>query len=196
MLDPAQSEALAERLIIALERSMRRNVVARRRPRALMKTSVVTAAMPQALARQPDAKMIVLLRDPLEVIPSTMSLAEHMWLPRIRALHSPTEAQLSRYYEHLYQASQRMLMGLVHWGEAGLLPPERVLVVPYRRLVAEPEGVLGEVLRFAELPEAPVEGTLYRVLFLAGLLLFGITFVLNTIAEMVRLRFRKRFKGL
>ena len=35
------------------------------------------------------------------------------------------------------------------------VPPERVLVVPYRRLVAEPEVVLGEVLRFAELPEAP-----------------------------------------
>ncbi|MFO0933534.1 MAG: ABC transporter permease subunit [Planctomycetota bacterium] len=47
-----------------------------------------------------------------------------------------------------------------------------------------------------ELPEAPVEGTLYRVLFLAGLLLFAITFVLNTVAEVVRLRFRKRFKGL
>lgn len=47
-----------------------------------------------------------------------------------------------------------------------------------------------------ELPEAPVEGTLYRVLFLAGLLLFAITFVLNTVAELVRLRFRKRFKGL
>lgn len=47
-----------------------------------------------------------------------------------------------------------------------------------------------------ELPEAPVEGTLYRVLFLAGLLLFGITFVLNTVAEGVRIRFRRRFKGL
>src|SRR5206468_2001832 len=34
-----------------------------------------------------------------------------------------------------------------------------------------------------ELPEATQGGTLYRVLFLAGLLLFAITFVLNTIAE-------------
>ncbi|MCC7136865.1 MAG: ABC transporter permease subunit [Planctomycetes bacterium] len=47
-----------------------------------------------------------------------------------------------------------------------------------------------------ELPEAPVGGTLYRVLFLAGLLLFALTFVLNTVAEVVRIRFRKRFKGL
>lgn len=47
-----------------------------------------------------------------------------------------------------------------------------------------------------ELPEAPLGGTLYRVLFFAGLLLFAITFVLNTVAELVRLRFRKKFKGL
>ncbi|MBI4962833.1 MAG: ABC transporter permease subunit [Desulfomonile tiedjei] len=43
-----------------------------------------------------------------------------------------------------------------------------------------------------ELPEAPKDGTLYRVLFLTGLVLFGMTFVINTVAELVRLRFRKR----
>ncbi len=43
-----------------------------------------------------------------------------------------------------------------------------------------------------ELPEAPKDGTLYRVLFLTGLVLFAMTFVINTIAELVRLRFRKK----
>ncbi|MCK5232662.1 MAG: phosphate ABC transporter permease subunit PstC, partial [Desulfobulbaceae bacterium] len=43
-----------------------------------------------------------------------------------------------------------------------------------------------------ELPEAVKEGTLYRVLFLAGLVLFAITFVINTIAELVRLKYRKQ----
>jgi phosphate transport system permease protein len=43
-----------------------------------------------------------------------------------------------------------------------------------------------------ELPEAPKDGTLYRVLFLTGLVLFGMTFIINTVAELVRLRFRKR----
>ncbi len=47
-----------------------------------------------------------------------------------------------------------------------------------------------------ELPEAPQEGTLYRVLFLAAMLLFAITFVANTIAEIVRLRLRKRYSEL
>jgi phosphate transport system permease protein len=47
-----------------------------------------------------------------------------------------------------------------------------------------------------ELPEAPQGGTLYRVLFLAGLLLFALTFVLNTVAELVRIRFRRKFRAL
>ncbi len=43
-----------------------------------------------------------------------------------------------------------------------------------------------------ELPEAPKDDTLYRVLFLTGLVLFAMTFVINTVAELVRLHFRKR----
>jgi len=47
-----------------------------------------------------------------------------------------------------------------------------------------------------EIPEAPNGGTLYRVLFLAALLLFGMTFVVNTLAEIVRQRLRERYKAL
>jgi phosphate transport system permease protein len=43
-----------------------------------------------------------------------------------------------------------------------------------------------------ELPEAVPGDAHYRTLFLAALLLFLMTFVVNTLAELVRLRFRKR----
>ncbi len=43
-----------------------------------------------------------------------------------------------------------------------------------------------------ELPEAPVNSTHYRVLFMSALVLFGLTFVVNTTAEAVRIRFRRR----
>ncbi len=43
-----------------------------------------------------------------------------------------------------------------------------------------------------ELPEAVQNSTHYRALFLAALVLFAMTFTLNTLAELVRLRFRKR----
>ncbi len=44
-----------------------------------------------------------------------------------------------------------------------------------------------------EIPEAPHGGTLYRVLFLSAVLLFLMTFVLNTVAEVVRQRLRKKY---
>ncbi len=43
-----------------------------------------------------------------------------------------------------------------------------------------------------ELPEAPKGGTHFRTLFLAALVLFLLTFLVNTLAEFVRLRFRRR----
>ena len=48
----------------------------------------------------------------------------------------------------------------------------------------------------AEIPEAPVDSTLYRVLFLSAFLLFVMTFVINTLAETVRVRMEKKYKGL
>ncbi len=43
-----------------------------------------------------------------------------------------------------------------------------------------------------EMPEAVKDSTHYRTLFLAALVLFALTFVVNTVAEIVRLRVRKR----
>ena len=47
-----------------------------------------------------------------------------------------------------------------------------------------------------EVPEAPVGGTLYRVLFLAAMLLFVITFAVNTLAEVVRQHLRTKYQKL
>ena len=47
-----------------------------------------------------------------------------------------------------------------------------------------------------ELPEAPEGGTLFRVLFLAAFLLFCLTFAVNTVAELVRLKLRQRYRYL
>jgi phosphate transport system permease protein len=45
-----------------------------------------------------------------------------------------------------------------------------------------------------ELPEAPVGSTHYRTLFLGAVVLFAMTFVMNTIAEILRQRLRERNK--
>jgi phosphate transport system permease protein len=47
-----------------------------------------------------------------------------------------------------------------------------------------------------EMPESEVGGTHYRVLFLAALVLLSFTFVMNTLAEIIRHRLRKRYASL
>ena len=44
-----------------------------------------------------------------------------------------------------------------------------------------------------EIPEAPHGGTLYRILFLAAVLLFIFTFLINTVAEVIRQRLRTKY---
>ena len=46
-----------------------------------------------------------------------------------------------------------------------------------------------------ETPEAPVHGSLYRLLFFTAALLFCLTFLLNTAAELVRQHLRKRYES-
>lgn len=47
-----------------------------------------------------------------------------------------------------------------------------------------------------EMPEAEVDSTHYRVLFLAALVLFLFTFIFNTLAEVIRQRLRERYSSL
>ncbi len=47
-----------------------------------------------------------------------------------------------------------------------------------------------------EMPEAEVGSSHFRILFLSGLVLFFFTFVLNTLAEVVRQRLRKKYASL
>jgi len=47
-----------------------------------------------------------------------------------------------------------------------------------------------------EMPESEVSSTHYRVLFLAALVLFAFTFLVNTFAELVRHRLRQRYSSL
>lgn len=59
------------------------------------------------------------------------------------------------------------------------------------------EGVRSTAATIAiELPEATLGSTHYRLLFLCALLLFLFTFIVNTLAELVRQRLKRRYHRL
>ena len=59
--------------------------------------------------------------------------------------------------------------------------------------IGKDRSTVANFVRLLELPEAVRDSTHYRTLFLAGLVLFAMTFIINTAAELVRRRFRKRY---
>ena len=63
-------------------------------------------------------------------------------------------------------------------------------------LQAGPAGQIYYLQAPAARGEGPQGSTLYRTLFLAALLLFAVTFVVNTLAELVRQRLRRRYASL
>jgi phosphate transport system permease protein len=47
-----------------------------------------------------------------------------------------------------------------------------------------------------EMPESEVNSTHYRVLFLAALVLFMFTFIVNSLAELIRQNLRQKYSSL
>ena len=47
-----------------------------------------------------------------------------------------------------------------------------------------------------EMPESEVGSTHFRLLFMAGLVLFVFTFFFNTVAELVRQRLRRKYASI
>ena len=58
-----------------------------------------------------------------------------------------------------------------------------------------PQATTEPSLRSAT-PESEVGSSQYRVLFLAAMVLFLVTFIVNTMAELVRQRLRKKYSSL
>ena len=91
----------------------------------------------------------------------------------------------------------------------GRKPVQVEAFVPKRAVEAFDEAVLGRLPRLdvvkphaaaaniaVEMPESEVASSHYRILFLAALVLFMFTFVVNTAAELIRQRLREKYSSL
>lgn len=147
-----------QRFYPALEEAWRRNLFLKRRARILVKSSAVSASMPHLLRRHPDARIIYMMRSPLEVIPSTLSLLEHSYVQPLRRVREPTAEQLQRYFEHTYLMQCELYRRFHEERTAGLLPERNLKLVSYRRLMADFAAEMGLVLDFIEVPRGQLAG--------------------------------------
>jgi hypothetical protein len=98
----------------------------------------------------PDAKIVYVVRSPLETMGSHLTLHrnmfDHMW-----GLHRIPRARLHRYYERRYKYNVAFYRYLEDLIEKGDLPPSQFMVMSYDALRADLPGTIDTIADFAGL---------------------------------------------
>jgi hypothetical protein len=115
--------------------------------RNVAKLFSLSARLPQFLERFPEAQVLYMARDPLEIIPSTMSLVTGP-LDRAFGFWSKPEAERRRYLDRLYAGVVMILRRFHEDWVAGKIDKSKVYIVRYDRMMGEFEQVMDEMCDF------------------------------------------------
>ena len=129
----------------------RRNLVYKHRRRILAKTSMLTFRIEEVLQRYPDAKLVYIIRDPVEVIPSGMSLIAGVLENGYDMWNRTSEADQQRWIDNLYHASADLLRSFHHAQTTGVIPEANLCVVRYIDLLHNLEPTMKRILDFIEI---------------------------------------------
>jgi hypothetical protein len=103
--------------------------------------------LPKFLASYPEAQILYLARDPLSVIPSSLSLLTSV-LDRAFGFWSLSEAVRGRWLARMYEAWILPMRRFHEDWTSGAIDRSRVLIVRYDRMMADFEGLMAEMCRF------------------------------------------------
>jgi len=130
-----------------METLWRRNLVAHKSDRVVAKLFTLCMRLPSFQERFPDAKIIYMVRDPVDVIPSTMSLVSGP-LDAKFGFWELDDALRARYLERLYQGIVDLYRGFHDDWIEGRIDRDKVFVCSYPRLMQDYDGLMGELYEF------------------------------------------------
>ena len=148
--DPAERD----RLFGYLEACWRRNLVARHVDRNLVKSSMFTLCAAELVRRYPDCRIIYLVRDPVQTIPSGMSLLTGVIDQAYDMWNTTTVDARDRYLDNLYQASCHLYRAFHETKASGAIPEDNLAIVSYPQLMSELEPTMERLVDFAQLHPA------------------------------------------
>ena len=122
--------------------------------RVVAKLFSVGTRMPRFMESFPEARILYMVRDPVQVIPSALSLVTGVLDKRFGFWTLPEETR-RRYIERLYDAFVLLLRTFHEDWVAGRVPRERVMLVRFDRLMQDFDGLMNEMLTFMEVDRTP-----------------------------------------
>ncbi len=136
------------------ERLWRDNAFRHGPQRVVAKLFSLGPRMPKFLERFPDARVLYVARDPVQVIPSGLSLVTGVLDKRYGFWKLP-EPIRRRYLDRLYDAFVLLLKTFHDDWVGGRIDKERVMIVRYDRMMRDFEVLMGEVLPFLGVEKTP-----------------------------------------
>jgi len=140
-----------ERFFHYYEACWRRNLTLKRANRILVKSSMLTFQLDALLRRYPDCRLVYVVRDPVEVIPSGMSLLASVLENGYDVWNRTKKEDQRRWIENLYQASCAMLRDFHDANSTGRIPEKNLCVVRYEDLLQDLEPTMKRILDFIEI---------------------------------------------
>jgi omega-hydroxy-beta-dihydromenaquinone-9 sulfotransferase len=125
----------------------RRSLVQHGAERNVAKLFSVGVRLPSFLEHFPDAQVLYMARDPLAVIPSSMSLVIGV-LDRAFGFWSLPEPVRKRWLERMYKAWILLLQKFHEDWTSGAIDKNRVYIVRYDRMMTRFEDVMDEMCAF------------------------------------------------
>jgi hypothetical protein len=150
-----EPERETERHFRYMEGCWRRNLQYKDKPRILVKASTYTLRVRTLLKRYPDCRLIYMVRDPVDTIPSGMSLLTGVLEKSYDMFNTTREQDRKRYLENLYQGSCHLFRYFHEVWKSGAIPPENLCIVRYPRMMKDLEGTMGEVVDFLGVEPQP-----------------------------------------
>ena len=117
--------------------------------RTVAKLFSISANVPRFLDRFPDAKLLYMLRDPLSVIPSGLSLVTGVLDKRFGFWNLPKEKR-QRYIEKLYKALIELQIRFHSDWVNSRIDKEKVMIVRFDKMMSNFEGLMDEIIEFTE----------------------------------------------
>lgn len=133
-----------------LDQLWKRNLIVSGHTRVISKLFSVGPQVPEFLDAYPDAKVLYLARDPMNVVPSTMSLLDGVLTTSVGYDELPAEVR-ERHQERVYNAIVRLMRRFHDDWVTGRIDHDRVLIVRFDRLMQDFEPMMDEICAFCEL---------------------------------------------
>lgn len=141
-----------------LEGCLRRQCLDSGRSQVIANMNYAALRLRSLLARFPQARVIYILRSPFAAVPSHLSLHRAMFRERWPGLEARRPDLLQGYYHRRVAASVRLYRSMDDMIRDGTLPPDRLLLLRYEEVMADPAAALRQIFEFTGLaPSAALQ---------------------------------------